>query len=71
VYLVSENRLIELDQVPTAPVDPRMRNTLQIAKPSRTVIQDPKLTFIAYRRDLTTTRPTGCRFGSRPGSPDR
>jgi hypothetical protein len=57
VYAVSDNRLIELEQVPTAPVDPRTRSTLQIVKPSRTVIDDPKLTFVAFRRDLISSAP--------------
>jgi len=57
IYAISNDRLIELDQIPTAAVDPRARNTLQIVKPSRTVISDPRLTFIAYRRDLTTNAP--------------
>jgi hypothetical protein len=57
IYAVSDNRLIELEQVPTAPVDPRTRTTLQIAKPSRTVISDTKLSFVAYRRDFVANAP--------------
>ena len=57
VYAISNNRLIELEQVTATPVDPRARNSLQIVKPSRTVIRDPKLSFIAYRRDMTTNAP--------------
>jgi hypothetical protein len=57
IYAISDNRLIELEQVPTAPVDPRTRTTLQIAKPSRTVISDTKLSFVAYRRDLVASAP--------------
>jgi hypothetical protein len=57
IYAISDNRLIELEQVATAPVDPRTRSTLAIAKPSRTVITDPKLTFVAYRRDLISSAP--------------
>jgi hypothetical protein len=57
IYAISDNRLIELEQVATAPVDPRTRATLAIAKPSRTVITDPKLTFVAYRRDLISSAP--------------
>ena len=63
-YAISNNRLIELEQVPTTPVDPRARNSLQITKPSRTIIADPKLTFIAYRRDLTTSARSGQGSGS-------
>jgi hypothetical protein len=57
VYAISNNRLIELEQVTATPVDPRARNSLQIVKPSRTVIRDPRLSFIAYRRDMTTNAP--------------
>jgi len=57
IYAISENRLIELEQIPTAPVDPRTRTTLQIAKPSRTVISDAKLSFVAYRRDFVANAP--------------
>ena len=57
VYAISNNRLIELEQISASPVDPRARNSLQIVKPSRTVINDAKLAFIAYRRDLTTSAP--------------
>ena len=57
VYAISNNRLIELEPISPTLVDPRVRNSLQIAKPSRTVINDAKLSFIAYRRDLTTSAP--------------
>ena len=57
VYAISDNHLIELYQIPTTPVDPRLRNTLQIVKPSRTIIDDPKVKFIVYRRDLITSAP--------------
>jgi len=57
VYAISDNRLIELEPIATAPVDPRTRSTVQITKPSRTLIVDPKLTFVAFRRDLISTAP--------------
>jgi hypothetical protein len=57
IYAISNNQLIELEKVPTAPVDPRTRSTLQIVKPSRTVIADPHLTFLAFRRDLVSNAP--------------
>jgi hypothetical protein len=60
--------LIELEQASTAPVDPRARTSLQIVKPSRTIIAEPKLTFVAYRRDLTTNAPDKV---SPPASPSR
>ena len=57
IYAISNSRLIELEQIATSSVDPRTRSTLAIAKPSRTVITDPKLTFVAYRRDLISSAP--------------
>jgi hypothetical protein len=57
VYAISNNQLIELEQVPTGQVDPRTRSLLQIVKPSRTIILDAHLTFIAFRRDLVSSAP--------------
>jgi hypothetical protein len=57
IYAISDNRLIELEQIATAPVDPRTRTILQIVKPSRIVIADGRLAFIAYRRDLMSSAP--------------
>jgi hypothetical protein len=57
VYAIADDRLIDLDQVQTSPADPRTRYLLQIVKPSRTVINEPKLSFVAYRRDFVTTVP--------------
>jgi len=51
VYAISNSQLIELEQVPATPVDARSRNNFQIVKPSRTVINDAKLSFLVYRRD--------------------
>src|SRR5262249_45818235 len=58
VYAISNNRLIELDTIAASPVDPRARDLFRIVSPSRTVIGDAKLSFIAYRRDLATTMPS-------------
>ncbi len=57
VYAIADDHLIDLDQVQTTPADPRTRYLLQIVKPSRTVINEPKLSFVAYRRDFVTTVP--------------
>jgi hypothetical protein len=57
VYAIANHQLIALDQVATGPVDPRTRTTLQISKPSRTILADGRLTFILYRRDLLTSAP--------------
>ncbi len=57
VYAIADDHLIDLDQIQTTPADPRTRYLLQIVKPSRTVINEPKLSFVAYRRDFVTTVP--------------
>jgi hypothetical protein len=57
IYAISNKQLIELEQIPTAPVDPRTRNTLQIVKPSRAVIAGDHLTFLVFRRDLIMSAP--------------
>jgi hypothetical protein len=57
IYAISGKQLIELEQIQTAPVDPRTRTTLQIVKPRRTIIADTHLTFIAYRQDLLSNPP--------------
>jgi hypothetical protein len=57
VYAIADDRLIDLEQVQTSAADPRTRYLLQIVKPSRTVINEPKLSFVAYRRDFVTTVP--------------
>jgi hypothetical protein len=57
IYAISNSRLIELEQIATSSVDPRARSTLQIVKPTRTIITDPKLTFVAFRRDLVSSAP--------------
>lgn len=57
VYAISDNRLIDLDQAQTAPFDPRARTVLQITKPARTVIENSKVAFLIYRRDMITAAP--------------
>lgn len=57
IYAISNNQLIELEQIATAPVDPRTRSLLQIAKPSRTIIHDARVTFIGFRRDFLSSAP--------------
>jgi hypothetical protein len=57
VYAVRDNQLIELEQVQTAPADPRTRTQLQIAKPPRLVIDAQRLDFLVFRRELISTAP--------------
>jgi hypothetical protein len=57
VYAIHNDQLIELERIEGRPVDPRTRSQLQITKPSRTVIDDPKLTFVLYRREFAWKVP--------------
>jgi len=57
IYAIRGDRLIELEPVATAPVDPRTRGVLQIVKPSLTLIDGAKLSFIAFRRDFVSSVP--------------
>jgi hypothetical protein len=57
VYAINGNQLIGLERIQGTPVDPRTRNQLQIAEPSRTVIDASTLKFVVYRRDLATSAP--------------
>jgi hypothetical protein len=57
VYAVSNDRLIELERISANPVDRRTNNRFRIIKPSRTVINDAKLSFVAYHHDLTAIEP--------------
>jgi hypothetical protein len=57
IYALGDDRLIELEQMPTQPADPRTRNLLEIIKPGHTVIANAKLRFIAFRRDLVSSAP--------------
>jgi hypothetical protein len=49
--------LINLNAAPTSPFDPRAKSVLQITKPAPTVIDEPHLAFLIYRRDMITSAP--------------
>jgi hypothetical protein len=57
IYAISDNQLIDLDRVQTSPFDPRAKSVLKITLPSRTMIDDPRLMFVIYRRDMITGAP--------------
>jgi hypothetical protein len=57
IYAISDNQLIDLDRAQTSPFDPRVKNVLKITQPPRTVIDDPRLMFVIYRRDMITGAP--------------
>jgi hypothetical protein len=57
VYAISDNRLIELEQVQATPVDRRAGDQLQIVEPGRSVMASGKLAFVAFRRDLVSNAP--------------
>ena len=57
IYAISDNQLIALDRVQTSPFDPRAKSVLKITQPSRTMIDDPRLMFVIYRRDMITGAP--------------
>jgi hypothetical protein len=54
VYAISDNRLIELEQVQATPVDPRAGNQFQIVEPGRSVMAAGTLAFVVFRRDLVS-----------------
>jgi hypothetical protein len=57
VYAISDNRLINLQQVHATPVDRRVGNQLQILEPGVSVIAPGTLTFLVFRRDLVSNAP--------------
>jgi hypothetical protein len=57
VYALVDNKLVELQQVRAAPVDPRNASQLQILEPGRTVVASGKPAFVIFRRDLAAHAP--------------
>jgi hypothetical protein len=57
VYAIYSDRLINLEAVPTDPVDPRKPNLRQIVTPSRSVFPDGRISFTVYQRDLANSAP--------------
>jgi hypothetical protein len=57
VYAHRDGQFIELEQVATVPVDPRVKAIQQITTPSRTILPDSGFTFLVFRRDIATSAP--------------
>ena len=57
VYAIHDGRLIELNPVAAAPVDPRLKTVFQITQPSVTRLATGMLKFVVYRRDLIVGAP--------------
>jgi hypothetical protein len=57
VYAIYNDRLINLEKVPTDAVDPRKPNLRQITAPSRSVFPDGRVAFTVYQRDLAGSAP--------------
>jgi hypothetical protein len=57
VYVVSDNKLVELQQARARPVDPRNAGQLQIVEPGRTVVAPGKPTFVIFLHDLASHAP--------------
>ncbi|HTQ83407.1 MAG TPA: hypothetical protein VMI47_09080 [Pseudolabrys sp.] len=57
IYLLSGDKLVELQPLPTNVPDRRVAVSAPINKPSTTVIADDKPAFILFRRDLQNNAP--------------
>jgi len=56
-YVVSDGRLVELQQLPIRVPDPRVAISAEISVPSRTHLPSGKLRFVVFRRDLINSAP--------------
>ena len=57
IYAVSKGELHELDALPGRAPDQRIFMSATISKPSRTILPDGHVSFVAFRRDLATSAP--------------
>ena len=57
IYAVSDGKLFELEALPGRVPDQRIFMSAIISKPSKTVIEDGRIFFVAFRRDLATSAP--------------
>jgi hypothetical protein len=57
VYAISDDRLIELEQVQATSVGPRAENQFQIVRPGRSVIDHGTLAFVVFHRDFVSNAP--------------
>jgi hypothetical protein len=59
VYVVSDGRLTELEQLPIKVPDPRVAISATFSTRSRTHVPMGKVQFVAFRRDLVNGAPDG------------
>ena len=57
IYAVNHGELYELDALPGRVPDQRIFMSAVMNKPSRTLIPDGRIAFVAFRRDLATNAP--------------
>lgn len=57
VYAFSQNKLLELEQLPGKVPDMRVAVSAAIQAPSRTTLPDGHIKFVIYRRDSATNAP--------------
>ena len=57
IYAISNGKLYELDALPGRVPDSRVFMSAIITKPSRTIVPDGHISFVAFRRDLATNAP--------------
>jgi hypothetical protein len=57
IYVLSDNKLIELQALPINVPDPRVALSAEIKNPSIVTISNPKPAFILFRRDLLNNAP--------------
>ena len=57
IYVLNDNKLIELEALPINVPDPRVALSAEIKNPSTVTISDHKPAFILFRRDLLNNAP--------------
>jgi hypothetical protein len=57
IYAVSNAQLFELEALPGRAPDPRIALSAVITKTSRTILPNGRVSFVAYRRDFTSSAP--------------
>jgi hypothetical protein len=57
IYVLSDNKLVELESLPIGVPDPRVALSAEIKNPSTVTISDHKPAFILFRRDLLNNAP--------------
>ena len=57
IYLLNDNKLVELEALPINVPDPRVALSAEIKNPSTVTISDHKPAFILFRRDLLNNAP--------------